>query len=171
MSDEDGKSSAPLHAASRALEDHLVLPHTRVSSLHTKQGGISETSAKQAAREGSRRFSRALAKEIVNQNCFWPVNQTFAEKLLRTSKRLIRYVALYSMAGVAMSGRIFRIPSSHVDVGFIDACAAFLTPKMALSQVRPSGCNLRRIAIEPTSCAHHQNDRARRATRKRITSP
>ena len=54
------------------------------------------------------------------------------------------------MAGVAMSGRIFRIPSSHVDVGFIDACAAFLTPKMALSQVRPSGCNLRRVTIEPT---------------------
>ena len=49
-----------------------------------------------------------------------------------------------------MSGRIFRIPSSHVDVGFIDACTAFLTPKMALSQVRPSGCNLRRVAIEPT---------------------
>ena len=49
-----------------------------------------------------------------------------------------------------MSGRIFRIPSSHVDVGFNDACAAFLTPKMAFSQVRPSGCNLRRVAIEPT---------------------
>ena len=49
-----------------------------------------------------------------------------------------------------MSGRMFRIPSSHVDVGFIDACAAFLTPKMALSQVRPSGCSLRRVTIEPT---------------------
>ena len=90
-----------------------------------------------------------LAKEIVNQNCFWPVNQTFADKLLRASKRLIRYVALYSMAGVAMEGCMFRIPSSSMDVGFIDACAAYLTPKMSLSQVRPSGANLRHVAIEP----------------------
>ena len=44
----------------------------------------------------------------------------------------------------------FRIPSSHMDVGFIDACAAFLTPKMSLSQVRPSGATLCRAAIEPT---------------------
>ena len=93
--------------------------------------------------------ARALAKDIVNQNCFWPVNQTFADKLLRTSKRLIRYVALYSMAGVAMERRMFRIPSSSMDVGFVDACAAFLTPKMSLSQVRPSGANLRRVTIEP----------------------
>ena len=35
-----------------------------------------------------------------------------------------------------------------MDVGFIDACAAHLTPKMALSQVLPSGANLRRVAIE-----------------------
>ena len=48
-----------------------------------------------------------------------------------------------------MVDRIFRIPSSSNDVGFIDACAAYLTPKMSLSQVRPSGANLRRIAIEP----------------------
>ena len=44
---------------------------------------------------------------------------------------------------------MFRIPSSSMDVGFIDACAAYLTPKMSLSQVRPSGANLRRVAIEP----------------------
>ena len=93
--------------------------------------------------------ARALAKDIVQQNCFWPVNQTFADKLLRTSKRLIPYVVLYSMAGVAMEGRMFRIPSSSMDVGFIDACAAHLTPKMVLSQVLPSGANLRRVAIEP----------------------
>ena len=91
--------------------------------------------------------ARALAKEIVQQNCFWPVSQTFADKLLRTSKRLIRYVALYSMAGVAMEGRMFRILSSSMDIGFIDACAAHLTPKMAL----PSGASLRRVAIEPRS--------------------
>ena len=44
---------------------------------------------------------------------------------------------------------MFRIPSSSMDIGFIDACAAHLTPKMALSQVLPSGANLRRVAIEP----------------------
>ena len=44
---------------------------------------------------------------------------------------------------------MFRIPSSSMDVGFIDACAAYLTPKMSLSQVRPSGASLRRVAIEP----------------------
>ena len=60
---------------------------------------------------------RSLVKEIVNKNCFWPVNQTFADKLLRTSKRIIRYFTLYSMAGVAMSGCMFRIPSSSMDVG------------------------------------------------------
>ena len=50
-----------------------------------------------------------------------------------------------------MEGRIFRIPSSSLDVGFVDACAAYLTPNMSLSQVRPSGANLRRFAIEPKS--------------------
>ena len=44
---------------------------------------------------------------------------------------------------------MFRIPSSSMDVGFIDACAAHLTAKMSLSQVLPSGANLRRVAIEP----------------------
>ena len=46
-----------------------------------------------------------------------------------------------------MVDRMF--PSSSNDVGFIDACAAYLTPKMSLSQVRPSGANLRRVAMEP----------------------
>ena len=77
------------------------------------------------------------------------MNQTFADKLLRASKRLIRYVALYSMAGVAIENRLFRIAPSAKDTTFIDACAAFLT-KMNLSQVMPSGCNLHRVAIEPT---------------------
>ena len=93
--------------------------------------------------------ARTLAKQVVHQNCFWPVNQTFADKLLRASKRLLRYVALYSMAGVAIEGRVFRNPSTALDTAFMDACAAFLTPKMALSQVLPSGCNLRRVAIQP----------------------
>ena len=72
-----------------------------------------------------------------------------ADKLLRASKRIIRYVALYSMAGVAMESRLFRIHPSARDTPFIDACAAFLTPKMDLSQVMPSGCNLRRVAHPP----------------------
>ena len=48
-----------------------------------------------------------------------------------------------------MEGRMFRIPSSSMDVGFVDAYTVHLTPKMALSQVLPSGANLRRVAIEP----------------------
>ena len=37
-----------------------------------------------------------------------------ADKLLRASKRIILYVALYSMAGVPMESRLFRIhPSVH----------------------------------------------------------
>ena len=55
------------------------------------------------------------------------------------------------MAGVAIENRIFRIAPSARDTPFIDACAAFLTPKMDLSQVMPSGCNLRRVAIQPTN--------------------
>ena len=93
--------------------------------------------------------ARTLAKQVVHQNCFWPLNQTFADKLLRASKWLLRYVALYSMAGVAIEGRVFRIPSTALDTAFIDACAAFLTPKMELSQVLPSGSNLCRVAIQP----------------------
>ena len=72
-----------------------------------------------------------------------------ADKLLRASKIIIRYVALFSMAGVAMETKLFRIPPTARDTPFIDACAAFLTPKMNLSQVMPSGCNLRRVAHPP----------------------
>ena len=72
-----------------------------------------------------------------------------ADKLLRASKRIIRYVALYSMAGVAVESRLFRIHPSARDTPFIDACADFLTPKMDLSQVMPSGCNLRHVAHPP----------------------
>ena len=85
----------------------------------------------------------------MNQNCFWPVDQTLADHLLHASKRIIRYVTLYSMAGVAMENRLFRIVPNARDTPFIDACAAFLKPKMELSQVMLSGCNLRRVAIQP----------------------
>ena len=50
-----------------------------------------------------------IAKQIANQNCYWPVTQVMADKLLIASKRLIHYIALYSMAGVAMDNRLFRI--------------------------------------------------------------
>ena len=124
------------------------LPGCPVSS-HNKEGLVKHLQNKQHSKGMDIFRARSLAKQIANQNCFWPVSQTFADKLLRISKRLIRYIALYSMAGVAMVDRIFRIPSSSNDVGFIDACAAYLTPKMSLSQVQPSGANLRRVAIEP----------------------
>ena len=48
-----------------------------------------------------------------------------------------------------MESRLFRIHPSARDTSFIDACAAFLTPKMDLSQVMPSGCNLRQVAQPP----------------------
>ena len=124
------------------------LPGCPVSTPN-KEGLVKHLQSKQHSKGMEIFRARTLAKEIVNHNCFWPVNQTFADKLLCTSKRLIRYVALYSMAGVAMEGRMFPIPSSSMDVGFVDACAAFLTPKMSLSQVRPSGANLHRVTIEP----------------------
>ena len=113
------------------------LPGCPVSS-HNKEGLVKHLQSKQHSKGMDIFRARALAKQIANQNCFWPVSQTFADKLLRNWKRLIRYIALYSMAGVAMVDRIFRIPSSSNDVGFIDACAAYLTPKMSLSQIRPS---------------------------------
>ena len=118
------------------------LPGCPVSSPN-KENLVKHLQSKQHAKGMDVIHARALVKEIVQQNCYWPVSQTFADKLLRTSKRLIRYVALYSIAGVAMEGRMFRIPSSSMDIGFIDVCAAHLTPKMSLSQVLPSGANLR----------------------------
>ena len=116
-----------------------------------KEGLVRHLQGKQHAKGLDTIRGRTLAKQIVNQNCFWPMNQTFADKLLRASKRLLRYVALYSMAGVAIENCLFRIPPSARDTTSIDACAAFFTPKMNLSQVMPSGCNLRRVAIEPTN--------------------
>ena len=45
-----------------------------------------------------------------------------------------------------METKLFRIHPSARDIG---ACVAFLTPKMDLSQVMPSGCNLRRVMHPP----------------------
>ena len=118
-------------------------------SLPNKEGLVRNLQSNQHAKGLDVFRGRTLAKQVVNQNCFWPVNQTLVDKLLHASKRLLRYVALYSMAGVAIEGRVFRIPPSARDTTFIDACAAFLTPKMALSQVLPSGCQLRRVTVQP----------------------
>ena len=119
------------------------------ASTSNKEGLVRHLQSKQHAKGLDTFHGRTLVKQIVHQNCFWPVNQTFADKLLRASKRIIRYVALYSMAGVAIENRVFRIVPSARDTPFIDACVAFLTPKMDLSQVMLSGCNLRRVGIPP----------------------
>ena len=119
------------------------------SSLSTKEGLVRHLTSRQHARGIEVNLGRRVAKQIANQNCFWPVNQTMADKLLRASKRIIRYVALYSMAGVAMESRLFRIHPSARDTPFIDACAAYPTPKMDLSQVMPSGCRSRQVALPP----------------------
>ena len=55
------------------------------------------------------------------------------------------------MAGVAMENRLFMIHPNARDTPFMEACAAFLTPKMSLSQVMPSGCHLRRVAQPPSN--------------------
>ena len=142
--------TTPLHATPRALEIDLVLPNTRLPIFLVQQGRFSETSDEQTTCARYRTKLRTQSgKAKANQNCFWPVTQTMADTLLRASKRIIRYVALYSMAGVDMESRLFRIRPSARDTPFIDACAAFLTPKMDLSQVMPSGCKSRQVAQPP----------------------
>ena len=118
-------------------------------STSNKEGLVRHLQSRHHARGVETFLGHKVAKQVVNQNCFWPVNQTLADKLLRASKRIIRYVALYSMAGVAIENRVFRIAPNARDTPFIDACAAFLTPKMNLSQVMLSGCNLRRVTLPP----------------------
>ena len=113
------------------------------SSLSSKEGLVRHLQTRQHTRGMELNLGRRVAKQIANQNCFWPVTQTMADKLLRSSKRIIRYVALYSMAGVAMESRLFHIHPSAGDTPFIDACAAFL------SQVMPSGCHLRQVVHPP----------------------
>ena len=55
------------------------------------------------------------------------------------------------MAGVAMENRLFRIHLNARDTPFMEACVAFLTPKMSLSQVMPSGCHFRRVTQPPSN--------------------
>ena len=121
------------------------------SSLSNKEGLVKHLQSRPHGRGIELKLGRKVAKQIANQNCFWPVTQVMADKLLSASKRLICYIALYSMAGVAMENRLFRIHPNARDTPFMDACAAFLTPKMSLSQVMPSGCHLRRFAQPPAN--------------------
>ena len=117
------------------------------SSSSSKEGLVKHLMSKPHSRGVEVTLARKVSKQIANQNCYWPVTQVMADKLLVSSKRLIRYIALFSMAGVAMETRLFRIHPSSRDTTFMEACAAFLTPKMSLSQVMPSGCHLRRVAL------------------------
>ena len=121
------------------------------SSLSSKDGLVKHLMTPCHARGMSEILSRKVAKQVANQNCFWPITQLMADKLLVASKRLIRYIALYSMAGVAMETKLFRIHPNTRDTPFMEACAAFLTPKMDLSQVMPSGCQFRRVAQPPSN--------------------
>ena len=121
------------------------------SSLSSKDGLVKHLTSPIHARGMSEILSRKVAKQVANQNCFWPITQLMADKLLVASKRLIRNIALYSMAGVAMENKLFRIHPNTRDTPFMEACAAFLTPKMNLSQVMPSGCQFRRVAQPPSN--------------------
>ena len=121
------------------------------SSLSSKDGLVKHLTSTPHARGIEITLGRKIAKQIANQNCYWPITQVMADKLLVASKRLIRYIALYSMAGVAMENRLFRIHPNARDTPFMEACAAFLTPKMSLSQVMPSGCHFRRVAQPPSN--------------------
>ena len=116
------------------------------SSSPSKEGLVKHLVSAPHARGVNITLARKVAKQIANQNSYWPVTQVMADKLLSASKRLIRYIALYSMAGVAMENKLFRIHPNARDTPFMEACAAFLTPKMSLSQVMPSGCHFRRVA-------------------------
>ena len=79
------------------------LPGCSTSSPN-KEGLVRHLQSKQHAKGVDLFRACTLAKQVVHQNCFCPMNQTFADKLLRASKRLLRYVALFSMAGVAIEG-------------------------------------------------------------------
>ena len=116
------------------------------SSSSSKEGLVKHLMSTPHSRGVELTLGRKIAKQIANKNCYWPVTQVMADKLLIASKRLIRYIALYSMAGVAMENRLFRIHPNARDTPFMEACQ-----KMSLSQVMPSGCHLRRVAQPPSN--------------------
>ena len=130
------------------------------SSLSSKDGLVKHLMSPAHSRGMSETLARKVSKQVANQNCYWPITQLMADKMLSASKRLIRYIALYSMAGVAMENRLFRIHPNTRDTPFMEACAAFLTPKMDLSQVMPSGCQFRQVA-QPATNVPALSDRPR----------
>ena len=72
------------------------------SSSKSKEGLVKHLFSPPHSRGVEIGLARKIAKQIANQNCYWPVTQVMADKLLIASKRLIRYIALYSMAGKTM---------------------------------------------------------------------
>ena len=130
------------------------------SLLSSKDGLVKHLMSPPHARGMSEILARKVSKQVANQNCYWLITQLMADKMLSASKRLIHYIALYSMAGVAMENRLFRIHPNTRDTPFMEACAAFLTPKMDLSQVMPSGCQFRRVA-QPATNVPALSDRPR----------
>ena len=118
------------------------------SSLSSKEGLVRHLQSRQHARGIDINLGRRVAKQIANQNCFWPVNQTMADKLFAHLKELFDMLRCILWQEWPWS-KLFRIHPSARDTPFIDACAAFLTPKMNPSQMMPSGCNLRRVAHPP----------------------
>ena len=87
------------------LQHHYMQHHSRWRSIwfcpipgcptstYNKEGLVRHIQSKQHAKGIGVFRGRVLSKQIVNQNCFWPVDQTLADHLLRASKRIIRYVA------------------------------------------------------------------------------
>ena len=61
-------------------------------SLANKEGLVKHLISRPHGRGIDIKLGHKVAKQIVNQNCFWPVTQVMAEKLLVASKRLIRYI-------------------------------------------------------------------------------
>ena len=165
-------------ARSSTLQRHYMQHHARwrtiwfcplpgcPASSPNKEGLVRHLQSKQHAKGVDLFRAHTLAKQVVHQNCFWPMNQTFADKLLRASKRLLRYVTLYSMAGVAIEGRVFCIPSSALDTAFIDACMCGIpdtkddTQSSAPEWLQPAPIN-----------SQFQKDLARQTSLRRTPSP
>ena len=58
------------------------------SSLSSKDGLVKHLMTPCHARGMSETLARKVAKQVANQNCFWPITQLMADKLLVASKRL-----------------------------------------------------------------------------------
>ena len=116
------------------------------SSLSSKEGLVRHLQTRQHACGMELNLGRKVAKQIANQNCFWPVNQTMTCTLPRGLFDTLRCIPWQEWP---WNQDYSAFTPSARDTPFIDACAAFLTPNMDRSQVMPSGCNLRRVAHPP----------------------